>query len=219
MPTVMKLMSIAIIALSVIIGLIVFYLLSHESEAQKRTHIEEIFSQVINFIIFIWVGKIVLHLPLFVTDPLAILAYPSNSEAFYLAVLGSTLVLLYKSKRKKMDVLAFIDAFSIFFLAASLTYAFIQFTWEGDTYSFGYIVLAVMLLIFLLIVKERLATKTRVMILVTGWTLGMFLLNVVQPFTTVFGYIIAPWFAVLLFIVSWIIMIWKQRKRDSYGRN
>lgn len=215
MPTVTILMSIAVIALSVTIGLIVFYLLSRESKEQKRYYIEAIFSQVVNFIIFIWIGKVVLHFSLFVGDPLAVLAYPSNSEVFYLAVLGNALLLLYKDKRGQMDVLAFIDAFSFFFLSASLTYAFIQFIWNSDTYSFGYIILAAILFISLLIMQERLTKKTRVMVLVTGWTLGMLVLNFVQPFATVFGYIIAPWFVVLFLIVSWLIMIWNQIKKEG----
>lgn len=220
MPTITKLMSISIIALSVIIGLVVFYLLSHEPKEQKRYYIEEIFSQIVNFIIFIWVAKVVLHLPLFITDPLAVLAYPSNSGSFYLAVLGSALVLWYKYKRKQMDVLAFFDAFLFFFLSASLTYAFIQFAWNDEPYAFGYIVSAAILLVFYLIKQERLSRNARIMFLVTGWAIGMLVLNVVQPFVTVFGYIIAPWFVVLLLIVSWLTMIWNQRReRVDYGRN
>src|SRR5699024_3100336 len=107
------------------------------------------------------------------------------------------------------------DAFSIFFLSASLAYAFIQFTWNSEPYAFGYIVSAAVLLVFYLIMQERLARNTRIMLLVTGWTIAILLLNVVQPFVTVFGYILAPWFVILLLIVSWLMMIWNQRKREG----
>ncbi|WP_010095622.1 hypothetical protein [Ornithinibacillus scapharcae] len=96
-----KLTAISIIALSFAIGFISFYLLSDLSIKQKRKHIEELISQLINFVIFIWLGKILLHLFIFISDPLSILAYPSDSKAFYFAIVSITLLLLYKSNRKK----------------------------------------------------------------------------------------------------------------------
>src|SRR5690625_2232093 len=104
-------MSIGIIIVSILAGLVFFYMTSHLPKEHKKAQLEEMFSQLVNFIIFIWVGKIILNVSIFIEDPLAILAYPSNSEAFYLAVLLSTILLFYKSWQKKFDVLHFITSF------------------------------------------------------------------------------------------------------------
>ena len=111
-----KLMSIGIIIISFVVGLIFFYMISYLSKEQRKAQIEEIVSQLINFIIFIWIGKIILNFSIFIKDPLAILAYPSNAEAFYLAVLFSAILLFYKAYKKKFDVLQLATSFlSVFF--------------------------------------------------------------------------------------------------------
>src|SRR5690625_1095176 len=100
-----KLKAVGIIVISFIVGFAFFYITSPLQKELKKAQLEEMFSQLVNFIIFIWVGKIILNFSIFIDDPLAILAYPSNSEAFYLAVLFSAILLFYKSWQKTFDVL------------------------------------------------------------------------------------------------------------------
>lgn len=64
-----KLMSIGIIIISFVVGLIFFYMISYLSKEQRKAQIEEIVSQLINFIIFIWIGKIILNFSIFIKDP------------------------------------------------------------------------------------------------------------------------------------------------------
>src|SRR5690625_2033417 len=117
-----KLMFIGIIIISILAGLVFYLMTSNLSKEHKKAQLEEMFSQLVNFIIFIWIGKIILNFSIFIDDPLAILAYPSNSEAFYLAVLFSAILLFYKSWQKKFDVLQFITSFLPVFLMASFMY-------------------------------------------------------------------------------------------------
>lgn len=219
MVVVSKLMSFGMIALSMVVGFISFYIMSDLSKDQKNRHVEEMMSQLINFIIFIWLGKVVLNFSVFIKDPLAILAYPSNSEAFYLAVLFSALLLVYKSKRQRLDVQAFIESFLPVFLVASFVYEFIQLVWNHNTYAFGYLVLLTVLLVLFFLIRERLATNMLIMMILTVWSAGMLLLTFMQPFVTVFGFIMAPWFIGLFFIISFLIIIMKHRKRDLNGWN
>ncbi|WP_106497987.1 hypothetical protein [Lentibacillus sp. Marseille-P4043] len=211
-----KLMSIAIIVLSVIVGLVFYYVLSDETKVRKMKQLEEFASQLINFVIFIWIGKIILHFSVFIKDPLAILAYPSGSQGFYLAVLFSGFVLAYKSKRGRINMLAFIASFLPVFLAASFTYEFIQLIWNNNTYSFGYIVLLTILMVSYLLIRGHVTTRTLICLILIGWTTGILVLSFIQPFVTVFGYIMAPWFVGVFFIVSLFLLI---RKRDRNGRN
>lgn len=199
--------SIAIIVISIIVGIISFYIMSDGPKVQKKKQIEDITSQLINFVIFIWLGKIVLNFAIFIKDPLAILAYPSHSYALYLAVLFSALTLTYKGARKQMDVLAFINSFIPVFLLSSFVYEFIQIVWNDNTYFIGNIVLLTILLIFFLIIRGRIVTGAFTMMMLIGWSAGMVVMSFVQPFATVFGYIIAPWFVGVFFITCFILLL------------
>ncbi|RYG74682.1 hypothetical protein EU245_00400 [Lentibacillus lipolyticus] len=213
-----KLMSIGIIALSITVGFIYFYIMNDLPKQQKKKHIGDLTSQLINFIIFIWIGKIILNFSIFIKDPLAILAYPSNSDAFYLAVLFSAIILVYRSKRNQMDVPAFMESFLSVFLTASLLYEFIQLIWNNNTYAFGYLVLLCVLLVLFLLIQGRVTTSSLLMIMLTGWSSGMMLIAYTQPIATVFGYMMDPWFVGLLFITGSIVIV-KKRKGIKNGWN
>ncbi|MGY0692768.1 hypothetical protein ACW2QC_08245 [Virgibacillus sp. FSP13] len=213
-----KLMSVGLIVISLVVGFISFYMMSDLSKEKKKRHVEEMVSQLINFIIFIWLGKVILNFSIFIKDPLAILAYPSNSEAIYLAVLFNALLLVYKSKRQRLGQ-AFIESFLTVFLVASFVYEFIQLVWNNNTYSFGYLVLLAVLLVLFFLIRGRITVITLITTILTVWSAGIFLLLSMQPFVTVFGYIMAPWFVGLFFIISLLIIIIRYRKRDRNGRN
>src|SRR5690625_3616935 len=90
MPSFWMFLPIAHIAGSFIAGFIFFYLMSALSKAKKKQQAEEVTSLLINFVIYIWIGKILLNFLTFIKDPLAVLAYPSNSHAFYISYWKST---------------------------------------------------------------------------------------------------------------------------------
>lgn len=210
-----KLTAIGIIALSLAIGFLSFYLFSELSKEQKKKHMEELTSQLVNFVIFIWLGKIVLNFSIFITDPLSILAYPSDSKAFYFAIVLIALLLLYKSKRKNLNVLPLMESFAHIFLISSFVYEFIQLVIEDNPYAFGYFILLAILTGIFFFFREHMTITMLLMILVTAWSIGMIVLAFVQPFVTVFGYIMAPWFVGVIFIMSIGSLTYKLRKRDA----
>lgn len=213
MAIVSALTSIAILVISLLVGLIVFYLISDLSKAQKKKNLGEMTSQFMNFVIFIWVGKILLNFPIFVTDPLAILAYPSNSSAFYLAVLFSAVTITISSKRQQIDVLSLIKSFLPVFLIGSFVYEFIEIVSHENTYSISYMVLLTLLIIVFIFIRDRVATNTLIIIMVSGWTSGTLALAYSMPVTMVFGYTMAPWFLGLFLISCLTLLILKQRKK------
>src|SRR5690606_27038035 len=95
-----KLTVIFILAISFALSLLAFYVMSTLPKEQRKEQVSEITSQLINFVLFLWLAKILLKLPLFVRDPLAVLAYPGNSEAFYLASLFTGVLIWSKSIKK-----------------------------------------------------------------------------------------------------------------------
>ncbi len=210
-----KLSSIAVIVITFILGFAFFYQISNLPKAQKKHHMEEMASQLINFFIFLWIGKIVLNLSVFVQDPLAILAYPSNSYAFYFAFFACAVTFVYKSKRKNRNIFSYMDSFMITILVASFVYEFIQLVWVNDTFSIGYMILLSVLLLFVLLIRDRIATNTLTLIVLVIWLIGILLLAFIQPYVTIFGYIIAPWFLSLLLAICLIAIVINLRKRVS----
>ncbi|WP_010095621.1 hypothetical protein [Ornithinibacillus scapharcae] len=51
--------------------------------------------------------------------------------------------------------------------------------------------------------------------MVTIWSIGMIILAIVQPFVTVFGYMMEPWFVGVFFVTSIGSLTYKIRKRDA----
>src|SRR5690625_6960060 len=125
MASAQVLTSIAIIVLSFIIGLLFFYLTSPRSHVERKQQIEEVVSLLINFVIFIWIGKILVRFSIFMEDPLAILAYASDSSAFYLASLFIGIHSSYKMKRHELDSESLIKTFCHVILVSSFVYDFI----------------------------------------------------------------------------------------------
>lgn len=211
-----KLVPIGVFVVSIVGGIIFFYLSSNLSKNNKKAHIEQMITELINFVIFIWFGKIVINLPLFVQDPLAIFAYPSDSRAFYIAVLCSSISLFLKSKKGKINVVTLLKSFLFVLLVGSFLYEFIHIVWIRKGGAIGYFILITILLILFFLLREHLSTKFLFLTILVGWCFGVFFLTFIQPFVTVFGYIMAPWFVGLFFIINFFIIF---RKKDINGWN
>ncbi|HLQ98670.1 MAG TPA: hypothetical protein VK135_08275 [Candidatus Dormibacteraeota bacterium] len=202
-----KLKAVGIIVISFIVGFAFFYITSPLQKELKKAQLEEMFSQLVNFIIFIWVGKIILNFSIFINDPLAILAYPSNSDAFYIAILLSAILLFYKNWKKKLNVIQLITSFLPVFLVASFLYEFIQMMLDHNTFSFGYLTLSTILLVLFLLIHEHLTSGNLILVMLVSWSLGILVLVYTQPFVTIFGYIMAPWFIVLFLITNLLFIL------------
>src|SRR5690625_2240951 len=203
-----KLKAIGLIVVSFVIGFAFFYMTNHLQKEHKKAQLEEMISQLVNFIIFIWVGKIILNFSIFINDPLVILAYPSNSDTFYIAILLSAILLFYKSWKKKFNVIQLITSFLPVFLMASFLYEFIQMMLDHNTFSFGYLTLSTILLVLFLLIHERLSSRNLILIMLISWTFGVLVLAYTHPFVTIFGYIMAPWFIVLFLITNLLCIFW-----------
>ena len=207
MPAVWVFMSIVILIISFIAGFIFFYVTSSLTNHVKKKQLEEITSLLIDFIILIWIGKLILNINVFISDPLAVLAYPSNSKAFYIAVLLLILHIGYQVKRHKFEIKTLLFSFVPVFLVASFVYEFIQIVWVGNTFTWCYLGLLMVLLIIYLIFHDRISSKRITFSLLTIWSLGQLILAMIMPFITVFGYMLSPWFMSLILIFCFILFI------------
>lgn len=205
---------IAIIIISFIIGFIFFYNMSPLSKTDKKKRLDELTSLIINFVIFIWLGKIILNINLLVKDPFAVLAYPSNAKAFYLATLLILINIVYKIVRHKFTIEPIITTFVPVFLVASFIYEFIQVVWVKNAYSWAYLVLLMILVVIYALLHDRITPLKLSYNLMLAWTLGTLILALTLPFTTVFSYTMSPWYLITLGIIQFILIIYNDRRRN-----
>lgn len=114
--------------ISIVIGLIVFSSVSPVQKTQKKVLIDIVTTQLFQLVIAIIIGKIVLHLSLFVEDPIAVLAYPGDGNALYI---GTMLVILYngwKYQRTNQSWTLTLYTWSVVLLTSLFTFYFLQMT-------------------------------------------------------------------------------------------
>lgn len=206
------LISMVIIAVSLMFGMLSFILVSTLSRGQKKEQMEELMSQFINLIIFMWMAKILLNLDDFIKDPLVILAYPSDSLAFYIAVLLMTGFLVYKMRKGKTNLHIFLETFITVFLTSSIMYEFICFVREDNLYSFAYLTLLIIILIIFLLFQDRMKNGALMTLTLLLWSVGIIVLAGIYPGAAVFGYTIRIWFVVLMFTAGISIIHFTKRK-------
>lgn len=194
------------LVISFTISFMIFFIYSDEPKEKKKKLIQEAMSQLINFIIFIWLIKIILNFSLFIKAPLTILAYPSDSYTFYFAFLLNSIIFIYFNRKNKSDSTDFTEAFTIIFLIASIIYELIQFISVNNNSSFGYLLLLSVILLIFLILQERFKAKLLLIVISFLWSGGMLALLNIYPVITVFDYIIRPWFLPLFFIMSTLLL-------------
>ncbi|WP_233539000.1 hypothetical protein [Planococcus halotolerans] len=207
MAIISKLTIILIIAISFALAFLAFYLMSNLTKEQRKQQISEITSQLINFVLFLWLAKILLNLPLFVQDPLAALAYPSNSEAFYLAAIFTGILVYVKAKQGKIAGGRLAHTFLQIFLAASFIYEFIQMTWRENSFSLPYLVVFGLLLALLHVLQGRMNPLNQISIVLGAAAVGFFTINFMLPYLSIFGYIVEPWFLALFLAACFGLLI------------
>ena len=207
--------SMVTIVTSLIAGGGIYYIFNEKSRGIKLKQIEEVSSVLINFVLLIWLSKVILNFSSFLSEPLTILAYPGASDTFYLAFIFSSAWFMYRYARDKRDRGALIETFSVIFLLSSIVHELIQLVWNGNPDAFGHIVLAALILIVFLILEKKVDMKYLLMGLLVIWSAGMMLLSSLYPVVTVFGYTMLPDFIVLFFIVSSFIIIFTVGKEDE----
>ena len=205
MATTAVIISIGILVVSFLFGYILFYISFPLSKKLKKKQLEELTSLLINFVIYVWVGKIVTNFATFIQDPLSILAYPSNSMAFYIAIILILVNIIYKIKRHSLNANILLNTFIPVFFFSSFVYEFIQIILEKNDFGLPYLSL-LFLFVLLIVTTERFRREKSLHILFIGWSLGQVLLSFVLPYVTIFGYIIHPifhWIVLFILLLSY----------------
>src|SRR5699024_5697936 len=144
--------------------------------------IERITSQLINLVIYVWIAKVLLNITLFFRDPLAVLAYPSDSRSFYLAIGLLLIHLVYQGKKDFQQVKLLSEAIVPVFLNASFFYEFFQVVTDEANFGSFYLGLLFVLLIALIIGFEKWPKHLHHLSLMIVWSIGTLVLVIKLPY-------------------------------------
>ena len=207
-----KIISIGIMAISFFVGTLAFYWISALDKEERKKQLDEVINFLFNFMIFIWVSKIIINFSVFKNDPLAILAYPSNSSSFYMAVVISGVFIYFRMVKQKLQVAEFVRALIQVVLTSSFIYEFIYFIQDRNEYPLSNMILFALLLGIYYVAEKRNDLQSFT-ILLFGWTIGAIILYATQPYVTFFGYLLSLPFIVVFFLVNLGVLVFSKLKR------
>ncbi|WP_226037597.1 hypothetical protein [Aquibacillus saliphilus] len=213
-PLVIK-SSLVILIGSLLAGLLFFRIISPYSKSETKQRIDEVGTILITFVITLWIGKIIMNFSIFISDPIAILAYPSDSKSFYIAVFLTVLYGKYKFIRVSKHLIPLLFSWMVVFLTASFVYEFIQMIWGTNVHTLGYLGLLVTLIMVTILLPERIALENITLIILIGWCLGQWILSFFTN-TTVFQFSLNPIFYLIIFIGS-LVLFYFYKKLSMKG--
>lgn len=204
------LIQITIIMASFIGGVVIYYVMSTDPKEQKKKQIEDVLSLSINFVIYIWIGKIIVNIKKFLGDPLAILAYPSNSYAFYIATLFIIMNVLYRKYRHHEQIEFIMQAFLMIFLNATFLYELMHVILLNQPYNKIYLFFITGLTVVYLALYGKLTRSIQVYVFGILLLLGQCMLTLVTTIT-IFGYRLVPSYFISLLIIVVITLTTKRK--------
>lgn len=198
---------IVIIMASFAIGIAGYIGMSKELFKEKKKRMDWLFSMVIQMVIYIWIAKVIVLFKLAIKDPIAVLAYPSNTTILYLALIFTAIHIAIHIKKNVLQVEGMLEVFVPVLLSTEFIYVCIQLFQTGRT---GFIINAaiVMVLLFVYLLIEKMHTSRRLVALFIAWAIGKIVLSTVLGHKVLFGYMVSPIMYVVLMIGS-ILFIWK----------
>ncbi|PWU67661.1 hypothetical protein [Gracilibacillus dipsosauri] len=194
---------------SFIVGFLFFWFMSPHSKMETKKWIEEASNLLVVFVITLWIGKIFTNLHSFISDPISILAYLSDSKAFYIAVLLTVIFESYRKTKRDKQVIDLLYTFLNIFFTASFTYEFIQVISRSEI-SWQYLGLLVLIIIIFIMKQEIWARETLVFIGLLCWSGGLWFLSIFSS-TMVFQFNLDHWFYVVIFLTSILLLIFRKR--------
>lgn len=195
-------------SLSFVFGIIFLIVTSPFS---RKEQISQVIDFLIVFLLMIIGSKVLLHIRIFLTDPIAVLAFPSDSKAFYLAFVMMSVYLSMLVKRNKIDLLSFSDSFVRVLLMTMFVQFFSEIIFTDDFVSIYQLMLSFILLLFLLLFEKRVANlilHTNILII---WGVGNAFLHIFSP-VLLFGFQVDSWFYLMIGLVGLIILLKTKKK-------
>lgn len=203
---------IGILLISFIIGITLYYVISSQPKAEKKQELDMMISFLINFVLFIWLGKVLLNLTLFLQEPLVVLARPSDGKTFYLALVLITINILYHVLRKGLKVIPLLYTLTPVLVGASFIYEFLKVVLLTNTSTWGYLTLLLLLLIVVVSLYEKIRADVFVFMVMNIWIIGQFILGFIFPYIVVFTYLISNLFLGIVFVLLFVAFVYNYKK-------
>jgi|SRR5690625_598909 len=211
MAKVQVLIELGVLLGSFIFGILFYYFVTPATKEEKKEQIDLVSSQIINFVIFIWLGKILYHVKLFIQDPFAVLAYPSNSEAFYIATAIFVGTIAIQSYRKKISISSLVTVFTPVVIASSFLYEFIQMQFFQKN-ALIYLALLILLLFGYILLDKTAMNQSA---LIFTWAAGLLILSYLAPFIMIFQFLISRIFIIIVMIISLVSFGYYKRRKNN----
>lgn len=193
-------------------GALFLYLTSPLDQEKKKIHMNKMVDGFLYLMIFIIVAKIILNMPLFFEDPVAVLAYPSNSTALYLA-LAMTIGVMVVSKQKKVMLSGdFIDSLARFIVGSQfiqLFFTLILTTYKVSVYQLGFLFITLLALLFI-----SPASQKPLFGLLILYGVGLFSLSFID-FVPFFGFYVHGLFYLTFSLLGSLFIFLPQKKQES----
>lgn len=169
--------------LALLLGSIFYWFLSPFKQEDKKAHLNRVVDGLIVFMITTFLGKILFHLTLFFTDPLAVLAYPSDSRAFYIASVVTFFMIYRQVKRGKVDLAPFVDSLIRYLLISQFIWLFISLIATNYYVSIFHLTFYAILLICIVLIQPEAAFYWFVpsILIVYGFGLGLLTFVISTP--------------------------------------
>ncbi|MCT2536764.1 hypothetical protein NC661_13970 [Aquibacillus koreensis] len=208
-PLVIK-SSLVVTLVSFIVAIIFYRFTSPFPKMEAKQHVDQVGNILITFIFSLWIGKILLGFATFIKDPIAILAYPSDSNALYIGLVFTIIYVWFKYIRKQVEWTPILYAWICVFLTASFINEFVQIISGQHSRTWGYLGVLIVLLFIILFLQEKYSIVTMTSILLVGWGLGQLLLKLVIG-TTVFQFNVSLFFYSLIMVSGVLLFIFRKK--------
>jgi len=212
MAVLARLTSIGILIVSFLLAFTFYFVISSEDRKNKMKNLEHISGIIINFIIYVWVAKVILNMTIFIRDPIAVLAYPSDSRAFYLAIVLLLIHMIYQGRKDQWKIAEAKTALVPIFLSSSFVFEFIQLVSGGVSFTVFYLGLLLILLLTFVLGFDRWPKDVLNIGLMIAWATGALILSVRLPYLTVFNYMMSPLFFASILVALIGLLIFNRRK-------
>lgn len=193
-------------------GALFLYLTSPLDQEKKKLHMNKLIDSVLYLMIFTIVAKIILNMSLFFEDPVAVLAYPSNSTALYVALVMTVVVMVMSKQKDVMLSWGFIDSLFRFLVSSQFIQLFL--TLSLTTYTVSIYQLGFLFIILLALLLKSAARQNQLLGLWTLYGVGLFSLSFidVMPF---FGYYVQGLFYLIFSLLGSFLVAILRKKQES----
>lgn len=218
MPLNSVMLSIGILFASFLGGILFYYVVDHNDKQHKKYELDQFLNVLIQFILYLWLMKIIAQFSMVFQDPMSVLAHPANSMHFLFASIILLVHLWFKYRNNTSATINLFQTGSFIIIASLFIYEILQLlTQPGADFNVMIVVLAA------LIVTNVLLYGKHNELILSGSLIGVFLIVACgfaffKGYYMFFGFMLSPYYFLLLIILLAIYlyyMVYKNKLHES----